>query len=722
MAAIIKKYQSTEVERAVTPVGVRAGQTSLGELGGAIGQVGETLNLWQDEVDTADAKAADAAYSDLIRQELYADQTGFMYSQGSESIGRRGTVAERIEAEQKRLLSGLNPAARSKAEVAMVARYQRALQTVDTHTASQRQVYLDSAAQARVTSSIQDAIFNPDQTAQSIALADQEIRDMAARNGWAPEVTALKLKEARTEVHAGVIKRLETVSPVQALEYLQKHKGDMTGDVVATYEAALAPKVKEYRGRDIARRLLGGGNVSMDTRAVNKPSASSINISMDFNASAGGGARGTEVIIPDNASPELRAAAEDFNKRVVAFAAKHGIAHPNRGVRTRSENGRGVANTVHAEPFFNDNIELQKVIAANLDEFSAIYVEAFGHVPGTKIIPPHGVGSDRGAASDVFGSETAFGKRMAQSIIEGRSTVANDISAMQEIIAISDPDERAAAVREFKLLTGVRDMSTDAARMEAANQAFAHVVGGGSVDEFSTEMQVTIGLQGMASLRAYQENLAAGGKVETDPETFVQLEDLAARDPEAFATLDPLKWLNRLDEGDYQYFVKKRADIIAGTRTKASAAPDVSAIRTAAKGALDAAGITSKDDPKVVSGFESQMLRWADSFTRDNGRQPSPLELNERINQMLIPVVLDPPGLRNKQATYAGLVDYDGDPLNPDDDLTPEMVRDGGLKINGTAVENEVIETFAISFEKRFGRAPTVQEMIDGLVESGYYE
>jgi hypothetical protein len=124
-----------------------------------------------------------------------------------------------------------------------------------------------------------------------------------------------------------------------------------------------------------------------------------MNISMDFNAAPNGQARGTEVIIPDNASPELRAAAERYNKGVAAFAAKHGIRdYPIRGVRTRSENGRGVPHTVHTEPFFNTDTAMQEAIKANPAAFASIYRDAFGSLPNAracgsacKIDPSYGV-------------------------------------------------------------------------------------------------------------------------------------------------------------------------------------------------------------------------------------------------------------------------------------------------------------------------------------------
>lgn len=187
--------------------------------------------------------------------------------------------------------------------------------------------------------------------------------------------------------------------------------------------ASLDPNAgfRQAAGENSARSNLLA-QISTDTRAVNRPSSGITNISLDFNAAPKGDGRGTEVIIPDDASPEIRQAAEEYNNRIVAFARANGIPdYPNRGVKTRSQNGRGVSHTVHTEPFFNNDIEFQNIVKNNMDEFAAITGSTFGQLESARIIPPHGVGRDRGAASSVFGNETAFGKQVVASLMGGAS-------------------------------------------------------------------------------------------------------------------------------------------------------------------------------------------------------------------------------------------------------------------------------------------------------------
>jgi hypothetical protein len=181
---------------------------------------------------------------------------------------------------------------------------------------------------------------------------------------------------------------------------------------------------------------MGDFFISPQTRAQYAPSGGMMNVSMDFNAAPSGTARGTEVIIPDNASAAVRAAAEQYNAGVAAFALQNGIAdYPVRGVRTRSENGRGVANTIHAEPFFNSDSDMQMAIRNNPGAFAEIYRTAFGALPNTRLIAPHGVGADRGAASDYFTDETSFGELMANSLLGNPYELAAMASGPQATIS-----------------------------------------------------------------------------------------------------------------------------------------------------------------------------------------------------------------------------------------------------------------------------------------------
>lgn len=705
MVAIVRKYQRTEVEQTVNPVATKASQTSLGALGEGLSDVGDMFSDWQDEVDTADAKAADAAYSDLIRQELYGDQTGYMYSQGGDAMNRRGSVSERIEAEQTRILEEMSPGARARAQSAMEARRQRALLSIDQHANGQRRTYLDTAAEARITSSIQDAIYSPDDVAQSIALADQEILDLADRNGWAPEVTALKRQEARTQIHAGIIGRLEAVNPIQALEYLRANRSQMTGTEVARLEGLLLPAVREYRGRQ-AGQLAALSGVSDDYLAAIRQAESGGNDSAQNPRST---ATGRYQFIESTWNelmrrhPDLGLTAdgrfdpEQQERAIRAFTRENAETLQRNGISPTNGNlyaahflGAGGAVSVLGA----DDASLVSSIV------SAEVIDANPFLEGMTVADFKAWSSRKGGGDAIGYSPNAGG--------------------IQSLLDISDPDERAAAISEYNLRVGISQRQAEASRQSAEDAAFQMIEAGGNINDLPLEYRQHIGREAMNSLRIYQERVASGQPVLTDDAFYVQLADLMSQSPEEFMRTDPMTWRDKLDDGDFQYFVKQRADLIAGRREAGADGPSISSLRTASSTALKAAGVD--DDPQVVATFERDLLRWSAAFAEREGRNPSALETNTRINEMLVPVVIDPKGLGNKQEGFAFQMDYDGRSYDPNDDVTPAMLRDGALTINDISVSNDMMETFAQGFEIRFGRAPTVQELIEGMIASGLYD
>jgi len=290
---------------------------------------------------------------------------------------------------------------------------------------------------------------------------------------------------------------------------------------------------------------------------------------------------------------------------------------------------------------------------------------------------------------------------------------------IESLLEIADPDERAAAINEYNLRTGVAQAQTEARRQQIETAAFDMIEAGGNINDLPLEYRQSIGREAMNSLRVYNERIASGRRIQTDDVTYVQLADMMARDPEGFMSADPMTWRDKLDDGDFEYFVKQRSDMMAGNRLQSG--PSISALRTASSTALQAAGIDG--DPAQEAAFESNLLRWANE---NPALAQSPLELNNRINQMLVPVFINgaaqTDGYVRNSRLPAYQMDYDGDRFSASDDITPAMIRDGNLEIGGTSVSNEMIELYANGFNDRFGRAPTVEEMVDGLIASGLYE
>lgn len=164
------------------------------------------------------------------------------------------------------------------------------------------------------------------------------------------------------------------------------------------------------------------GNLKIST-GTRSDHPTGLKISLDYNSAANPNAKGTLVVIPDNASQAVRDAAEKFNDLVVQFAASKGYEdYENRGVRTRSENKRGVSNTIHVEPFFQQDSKMEQIINENFAEFAKLYTEAFGEIDANMIAPHGNINSkgiqDKGATSKVFGTELDFGNRLIKELMD----------------------------------------------------------------------------------------------------------------------------------------------------------------------------------------------------------------------------------------------------------------------------------------------------------------
>lgn len=149
----------------------------------------------------------------------------------------------------------------------------------------------------------------------------------------------------------------------------------------------------------IASAANGTFNVSYKTRdQLPKSSANNRLISLDFNAAANPNARGVEVIIPNNATPQEKAAAQRYVNGTVEMFAKYGVKVPNRGVKTVAQNKRGASDVIHLEPAFGMDKESMAILQQYPEEYAKVVSDSFSGLPVT-VIPPHKQG-DPGASAN----------------------------------------------------------------------------------------------------------------------------------------------------------------------------------------------------------------------------------------------------------------------------------------------------------------------------------
>lgn len=133
----------------------------------------------------------------------------------------------------------------------------------------------------------------------------------------------------------------------------------------------------------------------------------------------------------------------------------------------------------------------------------------------------------------------------------------------------------------------------------------------------------------------------------TDPMKYVEMSDMAATNPEAFASINPVEYRGLMDDGDWNRMVALRSEIRGGARDP-GALPSITEIRTITKPALEAAGITTRGlRTKDVEGrgkvaariysYEKAVLGDLQIWQQNNpGKKPSALDVQKIADRRLI--------------------------------------------------------------------------------------
>jgi PAS domain-containing protein len=220
-----------------------------------------------------------------------------------------------------------------------------------------------------------EAGADPDELSANRALRTGKIeiqmRDWARQH---PEL-ARDPEKIRAQLHK--ISGMEFRRPAARLSAPPRRAAAATGEVPTETSMTLPPATGQF-------------GVSYQTREYHKQSkAGARQVSLDFNDSNNPAARGVEVIIPDDHTPEERQIAQRYVDATVEWFASKGVQVPSRGVKTRSENGRGTPGRFHTEPFFINDQAALAAVQNDPAGYSQVLASTLGTLAGVTFIAPH---------------------------------------------------------------------------------------------------------------------------------------------------------------------------------------------------------------------------------------------------------------------------------------------------------------------------------------------
>lgn len=220
------------------------------------------------------------------------------------------------------------------------------------------------------------------------------------KRGWMDPVTGAKAQyEWRRKAAVAYADRIKVTDVEKVNNFDQYVDARKKNKIKSGASVTVAPKGYSFADRQRHHKN-GGVTISLDTNwaAANEKNPR--------------GRTNPVIVIPDDASPEQRAAAQRYVDGLShIYRVQFGVDAKARVV-TRSENGRGKRYTMHTEPFaVTDEQAVQWFTSPEgLRAHSELLKSTLGQLPGARFTLPHEGGS---GAVGPHGSEGDFARQLA---------------------------------------------------------------------------------------------------------------------------------------------------------------------------------------------------------------------------------------------------------------------------------------------------------------------
>lgn len=229
------------------PQGAALAQTGA-RIQGVADEAGRLALKAMIEDNEREAKKLDIELSSTLRAINYGDGTaqnpGYFGLKGEAALSGYANAQKAVQEAQKKLTeSAKNDRVKQMFGEVAARRVESELNTMARFVGQERVRAADTVSEARLSEAANDAAKSwndPKVISRSIGLAVNEIKDMAQRNGWGPEVEAAKVREATSVIATGAAKAALAVEATGAAQRIFKQ-----------YESSFSPEARASISKQI---------------------------------------------------------------------------------------------------------------------------------------------------------------------------------------------------------------------------------------------------------------------------------------------------------------------------------------------------------------------------------------------------------------------------------------------------------------------------------------
>lgn len=616
----------------------------------------------------AEAKEADARLGDDMRELLFNSERGYFAARGRSALDRaKPTLEALVELRQKYLEGMSSPAARRMFDNQARRRLEQAEDQIARHTTQERRSYQDLASEARVRSSLDDAVASFDDTKavnEAMTRAVAEIRSQAEVNKEPPEETERKVKAAESVAVSGVVRRWLDVDPYRAKSIRDQNGDKLLGDEARVVDHLLKEALIRRGSSDRADSIRAGGsgqgaygnNIGNITRS-NFPYAggkgapqgafetfetpehgvAAAYITAQAKARQNGGTISFLDLIAGNDKVKGWAAADDGKTQMLR-------GNDPKAYAARLAQAAGLKPT-DAVPLGDDG------------KMAAIFAE-MNRIEKGKVTVPEGAFA-AGIVLAKGGGQPAPVDRPDIDQRTGKPTLEWQVKQAEKI---QDPELRDATLARVRSLHSQDEAVHTEQRRKIALDVQNMITTNNLTDEsqIPTEKWAALEADQKRAFLAQMDRNGKGKDNAPNPALYAELSRQMVEDPEGFKKRDLVKEADKLPTSDWKHF--QNMQVAMGRRANS----EEEKLASIAKGLqisdamLKSAGIylgyadskgkvlKAKEFDDFKAQYQSALLKEFESFQAQNKRRPNDDEMNKMADRLLMQGRLRGTGLFNE--------------------------------------------------------------------------